>query len=265
MVNIYEFESLSSYLKAVFEDKKKANPMFSIRAWCKVIGVTSPGALNQIVNGKRDMPLRHFDSLSDYLEIGVEEQEYLKELFFSSKVKKDFRKRLQKLNPLLWKKKNIVKNKKVVSNFMLFTLRDLLKRADSKDLTFEDLRREFCEDISDEEIGKAYYGYMEYSDRLAKKGRLKTEKNKTSESVQNVHEYFLELAQKRLKSVPVEKRNFTNFSINIDESRVEELKKRIEFYTDSLIEEFDDDKNANVTYHLGSLLYPVTEKRKTDG
>ena len=58
-LNLFQYESAVAYLRARFQLEKEKNPSFSIRKWAKECGFGSHALLFMILNGKRNLTLKH--------------------------------------------------------------------------------------------------------------------------------------------------------------------------------------------------------------
>lgn len=85
-VNIYKIDDLNECMNTLFEQKKKRNPRYSIRAWAKQLGYNSAAFLGQVMKGQRsaNMPLlRRIKESEDLDEAGWRHLKvlYLKSLY----------------------------------------------------------------------------------------------------------------------------------------------------------------------------------------
>lgn len=265
-MDIFKYYDISLFLKEVFESKKKENPKFSLRYWSNKLGVSSAGAFNQMINGKRAIPAKLIPRISNSLDFETSEMIYFKELYFISKKTNNEQEKikyLQEFNPYHWKKKHTVTDKKVLLSPLFFALKTLLKRKKNLPLKFNEVRKVLSKDIDNDDIKNALkiIRQSEISKEEDSK-RWVTTTDKVDSDVQRIHQYYLELAKKRVSSSVIDNKEFNSHSINIKPEHLPQIKDRIRYFTDTLIEEFDHDNETSETFQFGSYLYSLTGESK---
>lgn len=260
-MNVFEYNSMNSFFKDYFNFQKRKNPKFSIRTFSKELEITSPGALNQMLNGKRNIPAKHFQKFLEHLNFSIEEEFYLKELYIQSlaNVKISF---LNKINPLRWKKMKVASNEDTFKYPVLFAIRDILKREDMMFADVKKLEKELCLEIKSKDIESAYKFYCFNEKKYPKNARLVNQFDKKNTDVQDIHCYFLELAKKRIRNTDVSQREYNNFSVNIKKSDIPLIKSKIRFAIDSILEEFSDNEEGDATYQITNAFYPLSKTEK---
>ncbi|RYZ86073.1 MAG: TIGR02147 family protein, partial [Proteobacteria bacterium] len=100
--SIYKFHSVSEFLRHSYEEKRRNNSRFSIRAWAKLMGLKSPTSLHAVIHGKRKIPLSYHGILAKTLQLTAEESYYLLVLISFEHAKNDLQKLtyLEKLQTL---------------------------------------------------------------------------------------------------------------------------------------------------------------------
>lgn len=260
-MQIYAYDSLSTYLKDYYSLRKRKSPGFSIQVWADQIGITSNGAFSQMINGKRKIPARFVRRLAKYLKLNDHETQYFTELYLleRSNNEKTDTSFLDKLNPLKWNQKKVTENKNILSHPITFGIKTIFDRNKLKELSFENLRTLFSSDITDDEIKEGLKTVNQCHEVFEESEgeRLVTTIDTGNVDIQKIHEYYLELAKKRVKSTNVHKREFNNYSFNIKKERLPEAKEKMRFFLDSFIEEFNDNENGDEVYQLGAYLYSL--------
>jgi uncharacterized protein (TIGR02147 family) len=100
---IYEYHEPVTYLKAVFLQKTKENPRFSLRAFAVRLGL-SPGALHKILNDKKKLSVERAHDIGKRLGLKDAELEYFTLLVQKSKsknleIKSILEDRISEVNP----------------------------------------------------------------------------------------------------------------------------------------------------------------------
>lgn len=260
-MNIYSYTNLANYLSDFYQFKKKDNPVFSLQIWCQKLGMTSTSALSHILNGQRAIPAKFVPKFIENIKLSDDEARYFMELYFQEKLNEKPNKNsfIYKMNPFNWKKKKITADYSILSSPLYFAIRTIMQRDGLENSNFESLRDILTNDISDSAIKKIMTLIHYQSD--VDSDRLVTTTDVPDPRVQDIHAYYLDLAIKRVKSVDITNREFSNYSLNIDPKNIPAIKKKIRFFVDSLIEEFDDDVKENCTFQFGSYLYPITKDK----
>lgn len=260
-MQVYAYSNISNYLKDYFWQKKKQNPNFSLKVWCDQIGISSTGAFHQMINGKRPIPIKFLNTICESLKFNDQERQYFTQLYLleNSEVKTKKVSYLDKINPLKWKTKKIVKDPKILSAPLLFTMRTLLQRLSLKELNFSNFRTLLNNDISDNEIKEALKVAKEHKESLNNKERLVTTIDVPNVDIQEHHRYFLDLAARRILTSTVQNKEYNSYSINIKKERLNEAKEKIRFFMDSFIEEFDDDLEGDSSFQIGNYFFELTK------
>ena len=76
-VNVFDFDHPVEFLRTVFEEKKKINSSYSIRALSKQLGFKSASTISAVFNGTRNFTPTLARKLSVPLKLGVDESRYL--------------------------------------------------------------------------------------------------------------------------------------------------------------------------------------------
>lgn len=257
-VDIFQFDKITDFLNDVFKEKKRVNPSFSLRSWCQQMEISSPGAFNQMMNGKRPFPKKAINKITEALNLKDHEAVYFKELYLQEdNNSKKISAILSKLNPKSWRPKKITKDEEILSSPLFFGVKTLKARDAFYSGTFSELRDLFCDDVSDLEVKEVVKILKAHNEELNLKKRLVSTMDVNNVKVQDAHDYYLELAKKRVHSVSLAEREYGSYSLNIDIKRLPEFKEKLRYFMDAMIEEFAEDKENMRTYQFGSYLYPL--------
>ncbi len=261
-MNIYRYQTIADYLNDHFQAKKAENPLFSLQVWCRKLGISSTSALSHILSGKRPIPAKFVPRFIEDLGLNENESRYFMELFFHEKTTQSSltQKFLQRLNPFNWKKKTIVTDRSFLLSPLSFALVVLKQRGIIKNLKFENLRTTFHSDISDYEI-QNLIDHFELDENLDFE-RLTNAVDIEDQDVQRAHEYYLQLASKRVFTSPITEKEYNSYSINIKKEDIPNMQKEIRYFLDSLIQKYDNDNDCDSTYQMGTYLFELTRERK---
>lgn len=259
LINIYDYDDLSAYLKDVFFKKIETNKNLSLRALANKLDIPSSSAFNQMLRGHRPVPAKFITPIASELQLSGNELRYFNELYFKSKNQNDksIDKVLKKMNPQNWRKKKFIQPESIPAT-LFFALKTFSKRK--IDFNIANIKSNFSDFIDEAQLEKAFENFNQKAKKTNSSDRFVTKPDNASDKVKEIHINYLDLAQRSLLSVEPERREFNSYSINIQEKEMPIIKERIRFFLDSLIEEFGDDKNADATFQLGNYLYPLTKE-----
>lgn len=85
VVNIYDYTDYRLFLKAAYDERRKANPAFSYRFIASKTGFSSPGFFTNVLKGKKDISLKLANKLADLFRLGRKEKEYFELLVLFAK------------------------------------------------------------------------------------------------------------------------------------------------------------------------------------
>lgn len=264
-MNIYEYEDIAKFLRDSFSQKLKNNAHLSLKAISNKIGLSSASAFNQMLRGQRPVPAKFIPLLARELKLNINEVNYFNELYLKSKShdEKSYINFLKKINPKKWRKK-ILKTQEIPSP-IYFAMRTFLKRKKNADLPMID--NSFSRIIDRDDLKKGYDLLKKNIDSIKNTDRIvavSSDDNSPNLSVQEIHHYYLKLAEKSLKAIAPDRREFNTYSININEDKIPMIKQRVRFFFDSLIEEFGNEETGNATFQIGGYFYPLTKEETND-
>lgn len=256
--SIYDYNSISHFLKDVYEHKKKNNSSFSIRSWAKKMRIDSSGALSQMINGKRRIPTKLLKSFSEELLLSDKEELYFRrlhelEVIESTSPSSQRNIKSKFFNKLFFKKRVSTNDSLIKKTPVFFVLKTLKsqKHFEVKEMTFKNVRKYLDPAIGDAELNEALNVYKKRENFALLPERLTNQIEQKSKDVQRFHHYFFKIAIEKLFKSPVESKEFNSYSMNIDPEDMHLIKKRIRAFHDEMISEFDKVEGTQ-TYQLGS-------------
>jgi uncharacterized protein (TIGR02147 family) len=268
------FLKTNRLLTEKFNQKKVANPSFSIRAWASQMGLNSHGGLQQILAGKRTVPKKYIPAIIKSLELTPGEAMYFETLVDLEKSKtpeeKDiYNKRLTHLRP---NKKPVqvleIENFKYFQNPLHSIIRTMIERKDfvydpekiKRTLRLVTTRREIKEVVE----RLIALGLVSISGEKLKKNHkhIKNKIDIPSRAVEDYHQKMSQLAAEEIKKQPIEQREFNSFCLNIKKDQMKNAKMKIRNFVDEFISEFEaPNKNSNQTYQLNVQLFSLTKNK----
>lgn len=273
MLAIYHFRNTKDFLRVAWEEKKKVNPSFSLRAWAQQMGFKSHNSLYQVIQGSRSMPKSFIPKLKESLRLTSKEMRYLEALVDLEKAK-DFAEkelyleRLQKLSPI--KKMDDFSE---VQNYQFF--RDPVKAAIAELALSEGFkpnadwiqsRLVMKTNLNDINRALECLKHLEIlveddQGKLVRKDvRLASTNDVKSVALQEYHQKLCTIAGEQVSKQEVDKREYHGFVFNIETEKLLAAKERIREF----IKEFSKDFEAtpgqkSETYCMQNNLFSLTK------
>jgi len=274
MLSIHHYQNPSQFIQDVWEEKKKINPHFSIRAWAQKLGMNGHGQLQQVLAGKRNLPKKYVPSIVKTLNLSPKEGMYLEALvgLKSAKSKNEKEYYLERLDSLAPKEKNTtffeIECFKYLQDPLHSIIMTLIDRIDFKEdpawikskLRFKTETRKIKSAI--ERLIK-----MELVSRDSD-GTLKVNHSSStnqidqfSKYVQYFHQENLKLASDLIEKISIDKREYNSFSFNIKDDSVVQAKERIREFLNQFFQEFEAKPGtSNSTYNINVQLFNLTSE-----
>ena len=251
--------AIQSVLQSKLTEFQLKNTAFSLRAFSNRLGM-SPGAVSQILNGKRFVSKKIAQKICDKLLLDPQEKSEIVGLFPEQK-KELLNNTALEPNYLQLQSDQF----RVISDWYYLAILSLMKTRGFKQSPQWISKRL---GISQKEAKEA----MTRLKRLGliekdKKGGLKRSvpRYRTSDdtkdvSVQKSHFQSLELAQKSLTTDPVQERDFTSITMAINSKKLAEAKVLIRKFQDEL-NGLLEDSTPDQVYRLCVQLFPLSQGR----
>ncbi len=252
-----EANNYKDLLNEEFLERVKRNPSYSKRAFAKLLGV-SPGALSELLNGKRKLTSKSAQKISQALGYTRAEIEKLKEMVFQEnegiEVEATYSKNVQKLNSDF---------SFIISEWYCFGILNLIN---TKNFSWDHQWIAKRLGVSSFEVKIAIEKLVK-AGLLNLKGRgyeiihdvIETTKDIPSKAIRNFHKSMLEKSISALDEQKVEEREIAGVSFTIKNKDLEKIKKEIRDFQDYLSEKYNQNKNADDVYHLESAFIKISQ------
>ncbi|MEK2646661.1 DUF4423 domain-containing protein [Bdellovibrio sp. BCCA] len=242
----------TSKLLEEFHRRKDKNPRYSLRSYAHFLGLNS-GTLSSILQGKRPLPQKDIETVVHKLKLAATE----KRLFIESVNKKNSAitpKESFYLNP---DQLQIIFNEweyfVILAVFKLENFECSAKWIHRKTKIPID-RVQICLDVllSSGLIRRNEFGHLVRSQKA-----LHTSHGVPSEAIRRAHKNNLRMSLEKLEQIPVEERDFNFFTVALDKTRYNKLKKAILKFRDEL-SRLDDLSKKHRVYRVGVQLFPLS-------
>lgn len=272
MNNIYNYHSSTEFLRDTWNEKRKTNPSFSIRAWAKMMGMKAHGPLHQMVLGNRSIPKKYVIPLAKSLKLESKEIIYFETLIDLERAKSPELKQLyaERLQDLVPKKKISfleVENFRYLKDPLHMLILEMTMLKDFKS-DAKWIKERINLNCTVSEVEDAL-------DRLVTLGLMsedqqgnfsKTNKNLYSKQdvkdlgLQEYHKNLMKLAGTALEKQEVSEREFNAYSISIEKNKIPRAKELIrKFMNDFAIEIEAKPNEAEETYQLNIQFFGMTK------
>lgn len=256
--------ALQTTLRKKFLDFQAKNKNFSIRALAKRLEM-QPGATNEILKGERRVSRKIAEKIALKLQLDpTERMNMLKD--FPEKMKRKSKFRPDKNGKALEEMKLTAEQYSTVAEWLHFAILSLMNTANFKsDATW----------IA-ERFGVTTLDVEKAIERMIKVGLIVLEDNgellRTSSctnttddvlnlSLQKAHLSDMEMAKEKIRTVPVDQRDFSFLIFNANPKYLPRAKEILRKAQDDL-EELMDQDGANEVYKICTYLYPLTNLEK---
>ena len=257
--------AIQDKIRSHFATLQRKNPAFSLRAFALKLDI-SPSALSEIMSGKRKVSKKMAVKILDRMYLDPKEVEAIKLLFDGKTNGLDMvadgdQGLLQKY------KKNINYLKlssdqfNMISEWQHFALLSLMETvnfvsdipwmAKRLALSVTDVQKTLTRLMDLNLVSRKYNKYAPTNEPLI------TSDDVANQAVRKAHFEDLKLAEKVLDHCPVELRDFTAVTVAVDKTKIQEAKKMIREFQDSLSQFLEDGEKTEV-YKLTFYMYPLS-------
>jgi uncharacterized protein (TIGR02147 family) len=252
-----ETSSSQTWLANLLEEKSKKNPLFSMRAFARLVDV-SPAVLSRILSGKRKLTFNLAVRIADALVLGPEERELLYSFYTTNneerteEIKKEKELSIDCFNAMKeWYHYGItqllyVENFHEDYKWMAKMLS--ISELEAK-LAIERLLR--LEILDRDEKGKLYRTATHFS----------TTTDIASAGIRHFQKQILEKAIYSLEHDDISERDITSITVAINEDKMKEAKAEIKKFRLRMSEFMGEGEKTRV-YNLGIHLIPLTKSSK---
>lgn len=269
MLTIFEYQKANEFLRDRWEEKKKKNPSFSLRAWSKKLGFESNAPLSLMMAGKRPVPKKYIPKFIKDLDLSPNEGLYLEALIEANKTKdpvakEHYLKRMKELSP----KKNINFVELDLYNYLQDPIHGVILEAMYLQKFYSDekwIKKNLCHDRSLKEVKGALerlesLGLIENLDGVWTRttNHVTSTRDVPKIALKNFHRNVSEYAAKAVYEQSVDKREYNNYFFNLKPEVIPEAKKEIRQFIKSFLEKYESEPGqGQETYSLNIQLFKV--------
>ncbi len=251
-------ERLQRLLRERFEESRSRNPNYRLRAFARDVGL-SPGALSELLSGKRRLTAKRALNVVDSLKCDPQERA---EIFGASEFASETPMSFLRLQADVFS---------MVADSLHFALISLLRIEGIERLDAGELARRMRRSRKDVEIALERLVHLGFVTpvpdgqgyRCAEE-HARTSDGVPSAAIRRAHAEGLERAREALLGLPVESRDFSSVTLPCAPARLAEIRERIRAFQDSLIREFETTASTAEVFRLQMQMFPLSHS-STEG
>lgn len=273
-ISIFNYESPNQYLRDAWNKKRAFNKNFTIRAWSKQLGISSPGTFYQIIDGKRNLPKKYVKAISESLGLDAKESMYLETLIELGKAKTIehktyYKDRFKKLAPGEKFSFYELEAFHYLKDPLNGAIIELTCLSDFENDPFW-IKNRLSVDASINEINKAIKLMLElkllaFNDegKLCRSNEhVYTKQDIKNEAIQAYHKNVLTLGADQLGKQEVDKREYGASAFGIKRNDLPKIKEQIRDFINDLINEYEAaNGQAEEVYQLGIQFFGLTKEK----
>ena len=269
-INIFQYLDYRLFLKDWFDLIKKKRPHFSYRSFSRLAGFRSPGMLQRVIDGERNLADESVTKCIGALKLNFQEADYFKNLVNYSRAENSEEKNFHYQKLLLSQKYNLLKPVKE-SKYSFYSawyhpiVRELVIAKDF-DGTSAWIAKRIKPNISVADVENSLH-ILERLGFIAKIGKNKWKQTfpltTTGSDVQSllIHEYhrnLLLITREVMSKIDLEKRDISTLVLGIQKSEVSKLKEKIREFRKEILKLVANEAPTEEVYLMNIQLLPVT-------
>ncbi len=275
---VYNYIDYRSFLKDMFAFRKQKNKNFSHRYFARKAGFASSNFLNLVLKGERNLSQKSVVKVAKGFELNKQEHKFFENMVFMNQAKSNDEKNYYYQEMMSVNSPKINKINK--SSYEYFSkwyypvIREAATFGKGK-YTASQIAGMLDPKITPKQAEKALNALLELG-LLEKNSNGQWEKcdnivdtgpEVSSLSVANFHKEMLEKASESIERHPPDKRHISGMvlSIKADAKTVNEIKKRINRYSEELLElSCRNVRDANQVYYVHMQVFPLADESKEE-
>lgn len=267
--NIYDYKDPITFLEAYYAFLKISNPPFSIRKWCKDLGISSPEFFMSCLKRKKNLNHNLVKDIAQGLSLDSQEQAYLEILInlsnaTSAREKQLFEMLLAEAGHLRGHK-ILVEDNSVFSHWVhmaILTMSRIKNIHCTKDTIREYLREPVSQDIINESVDRLLaLNLVSYDENGSLKRHQDHTTSKNDAFQKSPHNYFEQVSELAIKGsqVPADEREFQCFSLAINHDQMALFKETIRNFR-AKVAALADTNNSDQVYQFNIQFFPLTNQ-----
>jgi uncharacterized protein (TIGR02147 family) len=270
---IYSYFDFRQFLADYHASRKLINPAFSIRAFLKKAGISSPSFFGQILSGDRNLTEKSMEKFLMSMELSDREKEYFRALtrFNQAKSSSEKQTHYQKMRELGDSVQATVVGSELYDyykDWYTSAIRELVCMVDFNE-NYALLAKCLIPEISLTEAKKTVYllerlqmikkdhttGRYELTQKL-----ISTGDEVSSMAIRNFNRQMVVLAGESLERFPVDKRHISGITLGISKNTYQEIEQEIKTFQSRILKLIDQDTAPpQGVYQISTMLFPLAQ------
>jgi len=275
--DIFEYLDYRAWLRDIYETGKASEGGFSYRAFCQLVGFSSPNHIKLVIEGERNLGRSSVDRVGRALGLDREERRFFKALvkFDHATLPSEKNEAYKAIaSSQYFRDARHINHGMFVylSHWYYPAIREMAARPDFR----EDpdwIAQQTVPRIEPEQAREALELLIDLGlltrndDGELERGdpNLTTGHEVFSLAVGNYHRQMTGLAMDSIVTVPREQRDISAITICVEAATIDELKQRVHQFREQIAERSDADEAPDVVYQLNIQLFPLSRPSDSDG
>jgi uncharacterized protein (TIGR02147 family) len=266
MKSVFEYKDHLDFLKDFFQKKKKENPGFSYTVWARKINLKSSSMLSMVLTGERLPSKALIKKIAVYMELSLEEEEYLITLINLKKIVKNPRLTVY-LNSDSYKSKS-TNSEDLFLSPITFIIKELIDSSPRGGVNANWLKKTLLIQHHKYNLDNVISELIE-KEIIAKNenGQLEVVENNilkvigSSDQIKNFHNATLEISKQAFETSHKDQRTFHTSFVKLKKDRLEEAKRRIQEFQRELTSFIEDGEveDDTILYQVNLQLFPISK------
>jgi uncharacterized protein (TIGR02147 family) len=270
---IFKYTDYRKYLNDTFEFRKKKNRHFTFRYFSKKAGMSSPSALKEVMEGKKNLTHKSILQFAIGFDLNKSETEYFTNLVYFNQAKTEseknsYFKELVKLKQNGKGKTLTSKQYEYYSNWYNSAIRELVATKPFKNEP-EWIAKRLIPQITPNEAKKALELLTELGLLIKKEDgtlhqdtpKLEVDPDVTTLSIRNFNRSMIDLGKASIEKFSQDNREVSGLTMGVSKECFQELKQMIrEFKTKVANYVVNDNRSEEQVYQLNFQFFPLTDE-----
>ncbi len=267
---IFKYLNYRSFLKDMFEFRKKMHDYFSYRYFSSKSGFASPNFLKLVTSGKRNLTNNSIPKIAKGFELKKKEREFFENMVFMNQAtthdeRNHYYKKMMTINGNTKAQKIAKAQYDYFSKWYYPVIREIVTFGDCRH-TPESIATLLNPRIKSGEVKKALKlladlklikkdenGYWEQCEK-----KVTTGPEVKSLVVTNFHKEMLKLATEAIERHSQKERDITALTLGINGSKIPDIKKMIATFRKELLNMACDDEDSDQVIQINIQAFPLT-------
>ena len=276
MLQVKHYTDYKSFLSSYVEVKRKASKSWTLGVWTQQLDLKSTSSISKVLSGQRLPGKDITNKLVQHFKFSKSDEDYFRGLIRLHKVKDDPQlavavlEKLGKEHPT--GSVTILDDSgfQVISNWYSLAVREVVRMG----ISFKNLKlvtKFFNFGVSVNELstclkslkGAGLLKENQDGEFLVTSDRLHTQNDYSNEAVKKYHEKTLGIAQKAIREIPIEMREFQGTTLNIDQKNFLAAQEMLRDFREKFVKTFEETSGDQI-YQLQLQFFPLTKKIKKE-